>query len=86
MISTIHDECNTGSNGAELADDQLITCKIKKIFYVLLKAVYIFKIIVVGIITNFNLRIGNNIFKETKPFIIGYWKIRSGDGKGIKMK
>ena len=86
MIGTIHNEFHVGSNHAELSNDQFVSGKIEMIFDVFLKVFNRFKIVVIGIVPNDDIRIGDDVFKETEAVIVGQrkfdgsiWSIHTGD-------
>ena len=62
MIAAIHNELYIRGDHAKLSDNKLITDKVKMIFDIFLKILYIFKIVIIGVITDNNVRIFDDVF------------------------
>ncbi len=65
MIRSIHDELHTGSDHTELPDDQFVPGKVKMICYVLLEVFDVLKIIVIGVISDDDVGIPDDVFEKT---------------------
>lgn len=65
MIRSIHNELHPGRDHTELPDDQFVASKVKMICYVLLEVFDVLKIIVIGIISDDDVGIPDDVFEKT---------------------
>ena len=61
MICAIHDKLYSSGNGTEFSDDEFVTNERIKMGYVFLKSIGSVLVIIVGIISDNNVRILDNI-------------------------
>mgnify|MGYP002177904704 CR=1 FL=1 len=70
MVGAIHNKSNVVSNHTELANDQLITNKVKEVFDIFLKIMDILKVIVIGIVSHNDIWVLDYVFQKTKSIVM----------------
>lgn len=88
VIGPIHDKLHAGSDHAELADNQLVARKIKVVLDVFLEVVNVFKIVIVGIITDDNVGVFDYVFEETEAVVVweGEFGVFVGSGHFVVVR
>ena len=70
MVSPIHNKSHIGSDHAELSNHEFVARKVEKVFDILFKIFDRLKVVIVGVITYDDVRILDDVLKETKSVIM----------------
>lgn len=67
MIGAVHDELDSSRESAEFADDQLVADKIVVVKHVAFEVLGVFRIVIIGVVTNFYVGVFNGVLYEADP-------------------
>jgi len=70
VIRSIHDKHHIGCDHAKLANLQFITDKVEVVLHVLLEILHMFKVIIIGIVTDNNIGVVDDVLQKTQLVVV----------------
>ena len=69
VIATIHDKLHIRGYHAELSNAQFVANEVEMVFHIAFKILHVFKVMIVRVITYFNVRIFDDVFEKAQALV-----------------